>query len=386
MPAPIGAFFLWAASGPAFPTAPVDLAPRPRDARSRPPGTATRLYVNFDGAVLQTGCGNDPVGNCSTLAGLFDGFVGPFEGNEIQKMSIVQAVRKRLAPYAVDVTTHRPDAAVEYSMVLYGDLGEQSFAGIAPYIDCEDLHPRDTSFSQGFDTSNTGATIVLQEAAHTWGLEHVDGEGDIMHPFVVAGNTQVFEDTCHPIVSNTALDPAPGVCNVMHTRFCEAGHQNSHQELLYLFGPRTPDTTPPEIAVVEPADGSTLVAPTGDVPLIVTVHDDTEPQIYAVEIHRDDTLVLESDAGYLDRTFPVATLSDPPPGIYDLRIVLTDEAGNAGEATVTFEVVEAPSGADDADALPDAAFSEADGCRVSPRTPPWLLALLPPLFVRRKRR
>ncbi len=389
--APVAAAFAVLAGPPWTP--PLSPAPADDTARSRAPGTPTTLYVNFDGAVLQTGCGNDPVGNCSTLAGTFDGYVGPFDGNEIQKMSILQAVRTRLAPYGVFATTERPSADVEYSMVLYGDLGEQSFAGVAPYIDCEDLHPRDTSFSQGFSTSNTGSTVVLQEAAHTWGLEHVDGEGDVMNPFVVSGNTQVFEDACHPIVANTDLDPAPGTCNVMHTRFCPAGSQNSHRELLYLFGPSTPDTTPPRVTVVHPADGAVLPYPAGTFPLVVAVDDDRHPQFYSVSLYQGDTMLLSQEAGHLDRAFTVAQLTDPPEGTYELRVEVADEAGNVAAATVSFSVASGADtdteGASDAADLPDAAFDEG-GCRTAaPAGGPHRGLALPALlalFPRRKRR
>src|SRR5690606_19985352 len=154
---------------PAIPAAELRAESSPRAA-----GTPETLYINFDGGVLQTGCGNDPRYDCSTLAHLFNGYVGPYDGNETQRISILQATRKDLQDFGVRVVVDRPPDDVPYTMVIYGDLGPQSFAGIAPYIDCEDRRGGDTSFTQGFGSSNTGSTVILQEAAHTWGLEHVD--------------------------------------------------------------------------------------------------------------------------------------------------------------------------------------------------------------------
>src|SRR6185503_11510518 len=78
-------------------TAPVAPAPLVADATPRKAGTPELLYVNFDGGVLHSGCGNEAHYNCSTLADTFDGYVGPFTGNDTQRISILQATRKTLA-------------------------------------------------------------------------------------------------------------------------------------------------------------------------------------------------------------------------------------------------------------------------------------------------
>jgi hypothetical protein len=210
------------------------------------------LYINFDGAVLRRGCGNDSRHDCSTLADLFSGYVGPFVGSENRRVSIVQAVRKDLADFGVRPVVTRPPAEAGYTMVLYGDLGTQEFAGIAPYIDCGNLWPNDTSFAGAFQGSNTGSTIILQEAAHTWGLEHVNAPFDNLHPFVAQSSTS-FQDECHKIVGNTDLDEVGGTCNLVHEKFCDAGYQNSYQELLWLFGPAIPDVSPPTLEITNPA-------------------------------------------------------------------------------------------------------------------------------------
>ena len=395
-PAPLaagdGACATPSAIPPAPPVAPRALGPRPVSDGPRPqartPGTPTTLYINFDGALLQSGCGNDPAGNCSTLAGLFGGYVGPFGGNEAQKMGILQAVRTRLAPFGVDVVLTRPPADAEYSMVLYGDLGPQGFAGIAPYIDCEDSYVRDTSFSQGFATSNTGATIVLQEAAHTWGLEHVDSEFDVMNPFNVSSTTQTFRDECFPIVANTDLESAPGICNSLHTQFCPAGQQNSFRELSYLFGPPSPDTLAPTLEILSPQDGAVFVAPVSSLPLLGRVADDRHPQFYATRLFVDGALALEGESASITDVLTLANLTEPPPGDYDLRVEIEDEAGNLAEASVAFSVLpegtELPPGPDPE--LLDTGFDPPEGCHIGGPTPPHAALALPVLWLRRRRR
>lgn len=337
---------------PAIPTAELRSDLQPRAA-----GTPETLYINFDGGVLQSGCGNDPRYDCSTLTDLFDGYVGPYDGNETQRISILQATRKDLKEFGVRVVIDRPEPDVPYTMVLYGDLGPQDFAGIAPYIDCEDRRGGDTSFTQGFGSSNTGSTVILQEAAHTWGLEHVDSELDILNPFKSAGLNQSFRNECFKIVSDTDLTPTQGSCNQVHTRFCETGFQNSWQEMNLLFGPAIPDTTAPTLEITSPADEGAFVLPV-TIPLLGDVQDDLHPQFYVVEVFDGDTPIYRGDRLGLD-----LLLVSPPEGDYDLRVVIADEAGNTAEDSVRFTILpagsELPPDPDDEAEDP----SEPQGCR-----------------------
>lgn len=319
--------FAFSNTTPALPTA--EITDETRQARQ---GAPEILYVNFDGGVLQTGCGNDPHNDCSTLAHLFDGYVGPFDGNFSQRVNILQETRKDLADFGVTTVIERPPDSVDYTMVIYGDLGPQSFAGIAPYIDCEDGRRGDTSFTQGFTSSNTGSTVILQEAAHTWGLEHVDAPFDILNPFKSAGQ-QSFQDECFKIVSNTDLDPTSGSCNQIHQKFCETGWQNSYREMLLLFGPSTPDVQPPTLDIVSPEDGSTHVLPT-TITLLGEVTDNLHPQYYQVQIWDNGEPVYDQTTTGLD-----LLLVNPPEGDHEMRVVITEDAGGMAEDTVRFTIL-----------------------------------------------
>lgn len=335
------------------------------------------LYINFDGAVLQSGCGNDARYDCSTLAGLFDNYIGPFDGNATQRMSILQATRKAVADFGVRVLLDRPPDDVRYTMVLYGDLGPQSFAGVAPYIDCKDQRPGDTSFSQGFGGSNVGATVVLQEAAHTWGLEHVDSELDILNPFKSPTTTQRFVDECFKIVANTDLEPTAGVCNQIHTMFCDTGHQNSYREMKFLFGDHVPDVTAPSIEIISPTQGSTFVLPT-TISLRANIEDDLHPQFYEAEVWSGDDRVYQEIVDRID-----LLLTDPPAGEYAMRVTILDEAGNPAEDTVYFTVL--PEGSElPEDEIDAPADDDVQGCRSG--TPPSLMLLVPLAWALRRRR
>ncbi len=375
-----GTSLLWVSSVLAFPVETPSLGAAPAPVGAPPRQTTPELlYINFDGAVLQRGCGNDPHYDCSTLAETFDGYVGPYTGNVTQRMSILQATRKTVADFGVRVVTQRPPEDVDYTMVIYGDLGPQDFAGVAPYIDCEDLNNGDTSFTQAFTASNTGSTVILQEAAHTWGLEHVDSEVDVMNPFKASGLTQSFVDDCLPIVANTALERTPGSCNQIHTLFCEAGFQNSYQEMRFLFGPHVPDLEPPAFELVYPPDESTFVLPTNFI-LRGAIEDELHPQFYDIEVfnHGEPVGDKRSDVG-LEGDLELA-ITNPEPGDYELRVVLTDEGGNASEDTVRFTILPEGSEAPGDPAAPSPEGSVA--CSVHPTHPQgpthllWTLLLL----------
>ncbi|MCA9714245.1 MAG: hypothetical protein H6713_42345 [Myxococcales bacterium] len=356
------------------------------DALARAPGTPTTLYVNFDGAVLRKGCGNDARRDCSSLADLFDGYVGPFTGSFAQRFSIIDATRRDVDDFGVRVVMDRPPDDVDYSMVLYGDLGAQTFAGIAPYIDCGDLRPGDTSFSQGYTSPLSGATIILQEAAHTWGLEHVDSPVDTLNPFKTSYN-QAFTDQCHKIVANTDLDATSGACNQVHTLFCEAGYQNSWQEMLYLFGTPVPDTSSPTLTITSPEQGSVHALPV-TLPLYGEITDDYHPQRYQIRIFQGDKLIYEEESHVLS-----LNLEDPPAGAYELRVEIADEGGNMAEDVVSFEILPEGSevpGAGDTDTDGDGTESggaDEGGCGVDrPSAPRGALALLVLLAAARRRR
>lgn len=296
-------------------------------------GEPTILFVNFEGAVLRSGCGNDPHFDCSTLADTFGGYVGPFSGNATQRAAIMEQVRKDLAPFGVTAVAHRPPLEVDYDMVLYGDLGPQGFAGVAPYIDCGNVWSSDTSFSQGFRSANQGSTVILQEAAHTWGLEHVNQPDDILHP-ITEGIAPSFVDACEKIVSNTSLDESSGVCNLVHSRFCEEGFQNSAAEMAYLFGPPVPDQDDPVVEIITPEQDAMYELP-AFVSLRAEVSDNFDPQFYQVSVEVDGAEVF-ADERYDDVELAFQVNE---PGEYEITVRVADEAGNTAQDTVQFSYV-----------------------------------------------
>jgi MYXO-CTERM domain-containing protein len=340
--------------GRALPPSPAGLVATERPQRLG----AKILYVNFDG-VQMTWCGgsNDPHQNCSTI---FQGVVLPFSGDAVQRASVVQIIRKRIADFGITVTDQRPQSG-DYDMEMIGNWegANPDFAGIAPNIDCFDAEGGEVSFTLEASGSADGiAEIVLQELAHTWGLEHVDEQQDLLYP-TTQGTNKTFQDACHKIVEDTQLNETNGYCNAVHTEFCDYGWQNSYQELLYVFGEAVPDTQPPGVTIVAPADGATIDG--GNVDLVIGLLDDQSPAVITTDIVlHSDALPAPVEAGGAyaapsELTFPI---TDLPDGTYTLRVDVTDESENPAADEITFTVVGNPveepgDSGDDADGSGD---------------------------------
>jgi hypothetical protein len=296
------------------------------------------MFINFDGGDMN-GCGNnDPASNCSTI---FGGTVLPYTGDAAKRATVIQIVRKRTEDFGITVTDTRP-ASGDYDMEMVGDwqgVDNPGFAGVAPSIDCFDQRGGETSFTlEASGTSDGIAEIILQEIAHTWGLEHVDNQGDLLYP-TTQGQNKVFRDECYKIVYNTDLDPSNGQCNTMHTQFCNSGWQNSYRELLQLFGPAVPDTEPPLVEIVAPTEGEVLDGGMGT--MIVRFADNLQPVIINATINIDGTgleMPVSQDGAYAgpaELEFPISGLPD---GEYTISIDATDEYDNPASDQVSFTV------------------------------------------------
>ncbi len=310
------------------------------------------LYVNFDGGQMNA-CNSGPQNNCSTL---FFGTVLPYTGDAAKRASVIQIVRARVNDFGITVTDTRPQSG-DYDMEMVGDwagAGQQGFAGVAPGpVDCFDNRGGEVSFTlEASGTSDGIAEIILQEVAHTWGLEHIDDDTDLLYP-TTQGQNKVFKDECLTIVrlnDDGSTTPVNATCNAMHTQFCASNVQNSYQEMLALFGPGVPDTQPPTVQILEPTDGSTVE---GDLNLRILFEDNQSPVII------NATILIESDsldapveedgayAGPSELQFPISGL---PGGEYTITIDATDEDDNPAGDSVTFTVAGDPpagSGGDD---------------------------------------
>jgi MYXO-CTERM domain-containing protein len=317
------------------------------DARPQQLG-AKILFVNFDGGEMNA-CGNDPHNNCSQI---FNGTVLPYSGDPANRASIIQVVRKRVADFGITVTDTRPGAG-DYDMEMVGNWQGSSpdFAGIAPAGDCWDNDGGETSFTLEIGTgADVIAEVMLQELAHTWGLDHVDEQQDLLFP-TTQGTNKTFRDECYQVVSNTDLDPDSGFCD-HHVEACGSySQQNSHAELLLIHGPSIPDTTAPNIAILEPADGATIQG--AEFNLVIGLQDDQQPAVISTTItiaggpFEEPMPDQSAFASPAELTLPIEGLPD---GEYTITLEAEDESENAGMSdsiTITIEGSGVEEGGDD---------------------------------------
>ena len=322
------------------------------------------LFINFDGGQMNDcGWSNDPKNNCSWI---FDGEVLPYSGDAGQRATVVQYIRKDFESFAIKVTDIRPGDNVDYDMEMVGDWNpapQGGFAGVAPGVDCFNQTGGETSFTLDYTKSPGGiAKAVLQEAAHTWGLEHVESKSDLLYPTTAGVSDPTFEDTCSQIVvlnNANQTEPTNGECVTQHKQFCDSGdQQNSFQELLMIFGPSAPDLTPPELTILAPAQGAEV----GEkFDLKIQAQDEQSPQLLAFEIVGSGASDFATDtnrASPTDLTFPIQGL---PPGGYTIVVTVTDEDGNLATEKVDFTVVTTPSPTTTGDESGGTATTGGDG-------------------------
>jgi MYXO-CTERM domain-containing protein len=330
-----------------------DPIPVPADApRLRAPsepkagGTQGRIFVNFDGAQLNDGW-DDSTTNTTQIGQLVGNFAA--YGNGAKRDATMQAVRDDWAPYNVIITETRP-ASGDYTMCMTGPTNPYGggVLGIAP-LDCNDSQTPNNivyafhSANDQFDAS-TQATTIGQEVAHSYGLEHVDEPGDVMNPYNAGGDPS-FTDQCIGVVGGV-------VCGEQHAAECgSSNQQNSHRELLTLFGSATPDTASPTVAITAPADGATF--DTGAT-FEITVEASDDVEIDQVILYNNDE-EIESDG-----SSPYGwTVNDAPAGNYVFYVEAYDTAGNVSMSdTVSVVVGDAPA---EDDGGGDEAADSADG-------------------------
>lgn len=310
--------------------------------------TPTVLFVNFEGPFMNGGCGDDSQQDCTTI--FPNTQFQPHPGDAATRAAVIQATREDVVDFGVIVVGERPPAGNPYAMVVSGvpaGGAPGGIGGVAPVIDCSNSNPNQTSFNFLVgDSANIQATVIHQEAAHTWGLEHVDDETDNLFPSAGGVSDPKYQDVCSQVVADVQLNPTGAFCNSVHTMFCQSNFQNSYQEMLLLFGPTIPDESAPSVVIDTPAAGE-VIEYTANFDLTVTLDDDRRPQVLATQIYFDDVEAADGSFVNSTLTFPV-TGGDPPTGHglsngpHTIRVDITDEAGNPASASVTFEIVGSP--------------------------------------------
>ncbi len=352
------------------------------------------VFVNFEAITLQQGF-DDSHNDVSEIIG---GDFVAYGGDASARAAVMEAVRIDWAPYNVLIVDTRP-AGGDYTMNVTSPTNPfgGGVLGIAP-LDCfNQMSKNNITFA--FHGANDGfpapvqATTIGQEVAHSFGLEHVDEPGDIMNPYN-SGGDPAFLDECLPVVMG-------GVCGSQHEPNCGSQFsQNSHQDLLDLFGPSEPDTQAPTVQIIAPGDGA--MYPVGaEFEITVMAADDNAVEF--VDLYRGDAK-LQSDA-----VAPYGwNVTDIPEGTYQFSVQATDLAGNVATSNVVTVYVGVEMPSDDSgsadggsadggsadgtageggtdDPGENGGGDEGCGCNLRSATPPGAALALLLLFTRRRR-
>jgi hypothetical protein len=277
-------------------------------------GTPTTLFVNFDGVELGSCNPSNSHENCHWYNN--EEAIPAFSGSLQTKVSVLQAMRRDAADFGIRITAQRPSSDQPYTMMVYGGTEAHFGAlGSAPAGDCLDQRPNDIGFAyldgELVEWVNGGATTVLHEAAHTWGLDHVDMERTIMYPSADNQPT-AFGDGCYAVVDDVDLDPGMPSCPELNAELCGAdGSQNAAGQ--YFQAPASFD-------------------------VVLDIRDDLHPQVYDAAFWLGDDPKPEARP-FIDDHISVVDL---PIGTWAFHVELTDQAGNSTRLDFEIEVGEDP--------------------------------------------
>ncbi len=301
-----------------------------------PPHFAT-IFLNFFGGTLSYGTIASELQ--SSCVGALDIEYPAYQGSEAEAMTMIQVFQNSMTPYAVRIAFEEaPPAHLPYSMVMMGgdptDIGlAAGILGVSCSSDCGDAWWRDTTFAFT-EASNSALTLgntALQEAAHAFGLDHIDGSDNIMYPFGTSG-TKVWATECTPY-----NDATGGIsCTYVHDVFCgeDAGMQHDDAELLAYFGPNEPDVTAPTVTLLQPSDGLEIDAG-ASVMVEVEVTDDHQGAGWRLRVIPQGGTEVVENAYQFEPSWNLAGLPD---GTYTIRVEAVDHDGNEGSDEVILYV------------------------------------------------
>ena len=325
------------------------------------------VFVAMDGVTLTPSCGNGDSAhsalNCTPLVDAETTF--PAFG--AQAAADFQQLRGYYEPFDIIMTSTRPPDFVPYTMtVIGGSAGQVGLGGACGVanVACDGLKRNHVSLN--FPQSCNGmAETAGQETAHNWGLEHTDNPSDILYPFN-NGGVKSFVDSCMAISHETGNGIT--ACGYIHEIYCPDGageQQNSYAEMLGVFGPKTPDESPPQIVSTYPEDGD-VIEPGSEFTVTASIEENsrttavkwtwleglpegTESYTRCTNNICDDNYNVGVSFDASEVAWDFLGLNMPPEGEYSMMVEAYDVYGNYDSRTITFVVGEAAAddGADD---------------------------------------
>lgn len=329
------------------------------------PGAPTYLYLNrCSGGCSITGATmNDASMHLSTIptAGahtvsefaLTTGATGQMA--DAHWNQIVQCLQEVYSPYNITVSDQPPPPGTSFNEAIIagkpGDVGlGNDILGIAPLAN--DCSPQSNVMSFSFanfhgssDRVNNICWTAAQESAHALGLDHEfefsDGTSACNDPMtyrVDCGGQKFFRNK-------------RAKCGEMTARACKCTQtQNSHQQLVSIFGEGTPITAPPTAQIVFPTSNS--IVPSG---WVTHVAAGSTRGVAKVELYLNNSrwMVLPgakfNALGQMNpSTYSFFLPPNVPDGIIDVQAFAYDDIGLVTATTAVTVTKGAPCTNDDA--------------------------------------
>ncbi|MCA9694474.1 MAG: hypothetical protein KC636_33160 [Myxococcales bacterium] len=292
------------------------------------------VFLNFAGATLAYGGVDNSAENRSSLAK--NGPYPSWGSSEASALAVIQSVVGDMAPFGIRVVYEkRPSKTIPYTMAMVGgswtDTNLDSPAGgVASSVDCEARNQRHIVYAFG----QAASSVVSQELAHAWGLDHIYGS-DMIMSYQGFGNKD-FATTCRDLCEEGCQGANTIGCREIHEKYCgvDSEQQNDTAELNFVFGGNEPDTQPPTVAILKPADGE-VYEPGVNLSLAGEVHDDYGGVGWKLMIEKDGELVFD-EVDY-DRALSW-DLNNLPEGTYKIILEAEDHADHVVQDVVTIYV------------------------------------------------
>ena len=284
------------------------------------PSYRLKVFLNFEGAQLKGG-GSDSKTNQTRLI-LGSSLAFPAQswtsmgGKDKGLKDVLTELRLLYGNYAVEFVTKRPDSG-DYTMVMSGGNGDgckkggAGTVGIAP-LDCKNSNKNDIVLVYGDRLSSAKklAFVIAHELGHSFGLEHVSDNTDIMAP-ALSGSTCCW---------TTSAVSGGGTCG--------RTTQDAKKVLSDNLGVGEGDTILPIVWFVRPGNGAVL------------------PSRFTFEVRAADDLKVHHVDIYLDNkkietinTAPFsAVVSGLSSGDHTLRAEVFDYKPNKATAQVSLTV------------------------------------------------
>jgi hypothetical protein len=298
--------------------------------------TPSTVFLNFEGVnIVYANYDSDARTNTSWIPGhnvTIPAFNASHWGSNRSSVisNIVTDLQQVNAGYNVTFTTTRP-ASGNYMMTVIGGSAaligmQQGVLGVSP-LDCDNTNPVDVNFICTEDIAAYNMSLwslvftIAHENAHTYGLAHINRQGDIMY---------WAED------GSASLTWGAATTRAGETDCSSNGYQDDRLFLTANVGGGgvNPETTPPTVAITSPANNSSQ--PTS---FQITVTATDASSVTSVELWKDGAMY--DSTWTTPYTF---TMLPQPTGSHTLQAKAVDLYNNIGSsATVTFTVPAGPT-------------------------------------------